>query len=71
MKNPSFFMVFVEGGNPPNYRHETLMLAEAEAKRLTKLTGKPAYVLCSVKKIEIVEFKETDMRPDPQDDLPF
>ena len=41
-----FWMVYVESGNNPTYRHETLELAKAEAKRLTiDYPVKKAYVL--------------------------
>ncbi len=70
MQNPSFFMVYVEDGRTPTYRHETLISAETEAKRLSKQLGKKAFVLCSLKSFELQEFKVTDCRPDV-DDLPF
>lgn len=70
MTTQSFFMVYLENERTPTYRHATLDLAEQEAKRLSKQYGKKAYVLCTIKSIECVEFKTTDMRPSP-DDLPF
>lgn len=70
MKNPCFFMVFIENGGAPTYRHATLNLAEQEAKRLAKLTGEKAFVLCSLKAFEVIEFKESDYRPETED-LPF
>lgn len=70
MTNQSFFMVFLENERTPAYKHATLNGAEEEAKRLSKLFKKKAYVLCSLKSFEIVEFKETDCRPDI-DGLPF
>lgn len=70
MENQHFFMVFLENENTPTYRHATLDGAEQEAKRLSKLYGKKAYVLCSLKSFEIVEFKIEDCRP-AIDDLPF
>jgi len=65
----SFFMVYVEGNNAPVVRYSVIILAEAEAKRLAKLTGKKAFVLASIKSIEVNEFKIEDCRPN--DDLPF
>lgn len=65
-----FFMVFVVNGNNPTYRHSTLEQAEAEAKRLAKLTGLKTWVLCSLKSFEINEFKVEDCRPEIED-LPF
>lgn len=68
--NQHFFMVFVEGERTPAVRYSIPVLAENEAKRLSKLTGKKALVLCSLKSFEIKEFEITDCRP-PIDDLPF
>ena len=70
MQNQHFFMVYLQDERTPTYRHATLDGAEQEAKRLSKLYGKRAFVLCSLKSFEIVEFKETDCRPDIPD-LPF
>lgn len=69
MQNQHFFMVYLQDERTPTYRHATLDGAEQEAKRLSKLYGKKAFVLCSLKSFEIVEFKETDCRPDME--LPF
>jgi len=63
-------MVYLENGNNPAFMHTTLVSAENEAKRLSKLNNKKAYVLCSLKSFEIVEFKVEDCRPDVTD-LPF
>ncbi len=69
MTNQIFFMVYLENGESPKMRHETMESAEQEAKRLSKLFGKKAWVLCTLKSFKIVEFEETDCRPYP--DLPF
>jgi len=63
-------MVYVDGNNAPVVRYSVMSLAETEAKRLAKLTGKKAFVLASIKSIEVNEFKIEDCRPDG-DDLPF
>ena len=70
MKNQHFFMVYLDEERTPTYRHSTLGGAEQEAKRLSKQYGKKAFVLCSLKSFEIVEFKVEDCRPDV-DELPF
>jgi hypothetical protein len=70
MKNQHFFMVYLENESTPTFRHATLDGAETEAKRLSKQYGKKAFVLCSLKSFEIVEFQVKDCRPDI-DDLPF
>lgn len=77
--NQTFYMVFIEGGQTPAYKHETLQLAEAEAKRLARITRKKAYVLVTIKSLEINEFLVVDCRPkiiepiiqNSSDDLPF
>jgi len=70
MESKSFYMVFVEGERTPAVRYSVPMFAEREAKRLSKLTGKKAFVLCSLKSFEIKEFEVVDCRP-KIDDLPF
>lgn len=69
MSNP-FFMVFLEGERTPAYKHQNIESAESEAKRLARLHRKKAYVLCSLKSFQIVDFKIEDCRPSI-DDLPF
>ena len=70
MNNQHFFMVYLENENTPTFRHSTISGAETEAKRLSKQFQKKAYVLCTLKSFEIVEFIEKDCRPDIND-LPF
>ncbi len=65
-----FFMVYVEYGNTPTAKHTSLESAEAEAKRLAKMTNKKAYVLCTLKSFEINEFAIEDCRPNVGE-LPF
>ena len=56
---PTFFMIYLEGGGSPTYRHETIESAEAEAKRLSQKFGRPAYILLCYKVIEAeMQFKE-------------
>jgi hypothetical protein len=46
-----FYMIFVEGGQSPTYRHQTLELARLEAQRLASLpdnVGKNVFLLCSL-----------------------
>ena len=65
----TFYMVFLEGMDTPAYKHDTIESAETEAKRLAKMYKRKAYVLCTIKSIEINEFIVKDLRPDG--DLPF
>lgn len=69
--NNYFYMVHVENGDSPTYKHDTLESAEIESKRLAKLLNRKAYVLCSIKSFEINEFDIVDCRPSKIDDLPF
>lgn len=62
-----FFMVFLKNGRCPTFKHPTLESAETEAKRLSEIFGREAYVLCTLKKVSV---KIEDCRP-PIDDLPF
>ena len=63
-KKDTFFMVYVEGGNPPRQKHETIYTAEAEADRLCLLEMKNTYVLKTVsvvkpiKRTELVKLEE-------------
>ena len=68
-ENP-FLMVYVEGEHTPTYKHNSLESAEKEAKRLAELTGRKAYVLCSIKSFEVNKFVVRDCRP-IDEDLPF
>lgn len=65
-----FFMIYVEGENTPTYKHANLEVAEIEAKRLSSVLKKKAYVLCTIKSIEDCRYKIEDCRPDI-DNLPF
>jgi hypothetical protein len=70
MSKEVFFMVYLENERTPAYKHTTLDSAETEAKRLSKQFNKKAFVLCTLKSFEIVEFTIEDCRPD-SNDLPF
>lgn len=64
-----FYMVFLEGGHNPTFKHDTIDNAEKEAKRLAKLYNKKAYVLCTIKSFEINEYIIEDLRDD--NSIPF
>lgn len=71
MEKEPFYMVFVEGERTPVFKHTTLEMAEHEAKRLSQLTEKPAYVLASIKSIEVPpKYIIQDIRPTGHE-LPF
>jgi len=69
MKNKPFFMVFLENESTPTYKHDTIESAETEAKRLSKLHKKKAYVLFTLKSFELSEFTIQDFVLD--EGLPF
>jgi len=52
------------------YKHPTPESATIEAKRLAKEYGKKAYILASIKSVELIEFKETNLI-ESLDELPF
>lgn len=62
-KESSFFMVYVDGGRQPEFKHNDMNSAENEAKRLALITGRKSYVLCSLKSYEISRIIENDCRP--------
>lgn len=66
----TFYMVFVEGGNTPTYKHKSQESAETEAKRLARAFKKKAFVLTTVKSFEIIEFTEEECLPDNYDVKP-
>lgn len=70
MSKEFFFMVYVQDEKTPTYKHTTMESAEIEAKILSRLLKKKAYILSSIKAFELNEFTVHDCRPD-LDDLPF
>ena len=69
MNEQTFYMVFVEGGNAPTYRHSSYELALAEAKRLSSTLQKKAWVLEAISRVQKIEFEVTPLVS--RDDLPF
>lgn len=61
MENKGFYMIYVEGGNTPVYKHEKLTDANREAKRLAEITDKDVYILFATKKIKLNKFIETEL----------
>jgi len=55
MTHYKFWMVFAEGGQAPNKQHFVEAEAIAEAHRLAKKNGRPAYVLESKMGYEVPE----------------
>ena len=55
MTHYKFWMVFAEGGQAPNKQHFVEAEAVAEAHRLAKENGRPAYVLESMMGYEVPE----------------
>ena len=71
MEKEVFFMVYLHNEKTPTFKHETLKSAEIEAKRLSKMYAKKAFVLCTIKSFELIDFITHDCRPDNEFDLPF
>lgn len=61
--NGTFWMIYVEGGTNPTYKHSTYESALAEAKRLAEITNKPAYILVTDTKVELDKFRLTSLNP--------
>lgn len=55
MTRYKFWMVYAEGGQAPNKQHFVEAGAVAEARRLAKKNGRPAYVLESMLGYEVPE----------------
>ena len=55
MTRYKFWMVYAEGGQAPNKQHFVEAEAVAEARRLAKKNGRPAYVLESMMGYEVPE----------------
>lgn len=67
-----FFMVYLEGERTPTFKYEDIIKATTEAQRLARVHKKKAFVLCTIKSVELNEFKTEDLRPrKEEDDLPF
>jgi hypothetical protein len=65
-------MVYLEGERTPVFKHEDVDRATTEAQRLARTHRKKAFVLCTIKSIELDEFKTEDLRPNKEDDdFPF
>lgn len=63
-----FWIVWsLEGPTNPKYKHTTQKDAEAEAIRLTKITGKKFFVLATVRSFELNDIIVTDY----EEDVPF
>lgn len=62
-------MIYLEDGGAPTYKHESLASAEQEARRLAKKTGRKAYILGTIKSIQLNEFIVVDMKS--EEELPF
>ncbi|MBO4550860.1 MAG: hypothetical protein J5733_09030 [Bacteroidaceae bacterium] len=57
----TFFMLYVEGGGAPTYKHLNYPTALAEAKRLAAKTEQPVYILEAHSKVELNKFNITQL----------
>lgn len=74
MAQKKFWMVYLEGQNPPRYKHGTYESALAEAKRLTQAYDLEAYILETIQTVKLDLFKiEDTIKAAPGEDgnLPF
>ena len=58
-----FYMLYVEGGQSPTYKHNNLEDAKKEAERLADLTHKPVYILVTQYCVELQKYQYSDCRP--------
>lgn len=71
-KEPSFYMVYLDGQRSPTYKHNSLEYATREAERLSRQHGFKAYVLKTKLSVETkTEFIEKKMGKAKENDLPF
>ena len=70
MKQTVFYMIYVEGGNSPTYKHDSYESASKEAYRLAGTTGKEVFILSAIAscKKEIINIGARKLE---DDDLPF
>ena len=68
-KRQEFYMLYVEDGNSPTYKQESLESAKTEAYRLSILTGGKRVSL--LKAFSYIECKQTIYESCESEDLPF
>ena len=68
-KKQDFYMLYVEGGNSPTYKHESWESARTEAYRLSILTGGQRVSL--LRATSYIECKQTFYESSESEDLPF
>ena len=72
MQERKFWMVYLEGQRPPQYKHGSYDSALREAKRLAQTYEKKAYILETTKTVELSKFViEDTIAFDDNPDLPF
>lgn len=64
-----FYMIFVENGNPPSYKHNDIFSAKTEAERLARKTGKRVYVLKNIADVVVTDAQWSTNVID--DEIPF
>ena len=65
-----FYMVYVENGGGPVFKHASQQSALVEAKRLAKVTGRKTYVLKATTEVVLNEFQVT-LLMENDNDIPF
>ena len=74
MAEKKFWMVYLEGQKPPQYKHGSYESALKEAKRLAQTYDKEEYILETTKTVKCELFKIEDTEepaPGEDADLPF
>lgn len=62
-----FFMIYMEGGGAPTFKHGTEVEANNEAKRLTERFGRKTYVLSAIRSFEMKVNELKEEKSDYQD----
>lgn len=57
----SFWMLYAEGRESPNFKHGTLESAQAEAERLAEKLNTKVYVLQAVEQVSLHKFNHIPM----------
>ena len=66
-----FYMVYLEEGRTPVFKHESYESALKEARRLAKEFERKAYVLGTITSVELSLFKEECVAVTQLEELPF
>ena len=71
-KETGFYMIYLDGGGAPSYQHGNYEFALTEAKRLSRIHNRKAYILKTKTSVIIKnDFDVMKMGKPDEDSLPF